>query len=219
MLFFLLACSSSSKDIALDDTSGSSDTSGDNGANGGGNGGDTGSNGGGNGGGSAPAVGDLVITEVMWDPATVDGDFGEWIEVLNHSGSTLELQGLTITDGDGDGFTISRSLTVTSGDRLVFGPSADTSVNGGVHVDYAYDIKSMKLDNAADTLTIWDGTTTIDELAYDVMSFPYAEGRSTSLDPVHEDATANDRGANWCLSSTAYGGGDRGTPGAANDPC
>ena len=33
------------------------------------------------------------------------------------------------------------------------------------------------------------------------------------------DATSNDTGANWCDGSTAYGDGDMGTPGAANDVC
>jgi len=33
------------------------------------------------------------------------------------------------------------------------------------------------------------------------------------------DATSNDDGSNWCLSSSTYGSGDFGTPGTANAAC
>jgi len=53
----------------------------------------------------------------------------------------------------------------------------------------------------------------------DGVSFPDPEGASMALDPAHLDAGDNDDGSSWCEASSAYGEGDLGTPGAANDAC
>ncbi|MEM6700084.1 MAG: HYR domain-containing protein, partial [Bacteroidota bacterium] len=59
----------------------------------------------------------------------------------------------------------------------------------------------------------------IDVVAYDGGStFPNSNGASISLNPDFLDAD-NNNGGNWCISTSTYGDGDLGTPGAANDAC
>ena len=40
-----------------------------------------------------------------------------------------------------------------------------------------------------------------------------------TLPPYAVDGAANDAATAWCAAATAYGTGDRGTPGAPNPPC
>ena len=102
------------------------------------------------------------------------------------------------------------------------GASSDTTVNGGVTVDYAYDHNSFKLGNGDDEVVLMDANgNLIDEVVYDNGStFPDDKGVSLTLNPDTLDATSNDDGANWCnASSEIVVGGDLGTPGTANDAC
>lgn len=163
--------------------------------------------------------GELVISELMPDPYAVDGDFGEYVEVQSIAERELDLEGLTLQDDDGDGFTVTGALVLPVGGRLVFGASDNVGVNGGVPVDYAYDIESFKLGNEGDTIAVLRGTIPIDSVAYEEVSWGLAEGFALNLDPASLDPVANDGLERWCLATSTYGDGDRGTPGAANDPC
>jgi len=169
---------------------------------------------------STPGAGELVVTEIMNDPGAVDGDFGEWIELWNATARTLDLEGIEVTDDDGVGFVIEGPLPVGADGRLVLGVSDDTAVNGGVPVDYAYDVELVKLGNDDDAVILRADGVTVDAVAYDpVEGFPAEEGASKSLSPLQHGATANDAATAWCVASSTYGAGDRGTPGAGNDAC
>jgi hypothetical protein len=170
--------------------------------------------------GSAVA-GELVITEIMADPLAVDGDLGEYVEVTSTATRSLDLIGLTFTDDDDTGFTVTRSLVVAPGGVLLFAPSANAGLNGGLTVDYAYDVLGVKLGNQGDTLTILNAGSLIDEVQWDPVygGWPQTEGVSITLDPAFTDAVENDLVSHWCQPTGTYGAGDRGSPGEANDPC
>ena len=57
--------------------------------------------------GDTPTVGELVINEIMINPAGSEPG-GEWIEIVNISGETRDLNGCSITDGE-DTYTWSTS--------------------------------------------------------------------------------------------------------------
>src|SRR5690606_643294 len=109
-------------------------------------------------------------------------------------------------------------LILNPGRHLVFGRSADTSINGGVPVDYFYGA-GMSLANDEDELVLECEGVVIDMVAYDKATFPIAAGVATQLAPSAHSASANDLGASWCLAQTPFGDGDKGTPGADNEPC
>lgn len=169
--------------------------------------------------GTSWGPGDLLITELMMDPAAVDGDFGEWIEVRNLSGSAIDLEGLTVADSDDDGFVVDRPLSVTPGGYAIFAPDADPTRNGGLTVDFAYPIDTVKLDNEADRVTLMRDEVLLDVVAYDANAFPIAEGASTTLGGDAMSPEGNDIADRWCLATSPYGDGDLGTPGTVNDPC
>ena len=173
------------------------------------------------GGGSDPVPGDLVITEIMQNPAAVSDAAGEWFEITNVSGTNIDLDGWTIADEDFDSHVITNSgpLVVPAGGALVLGNNGDGVSNGGVTVAYQY--SGMFLSNSADEVLLVDPNATVfDQVNYDGGPvFPDPTGASMSLSGDATSRTENDDGANWCQADAPYGAGDLGTPGAANPTC
>jgi hypothetical protein len=165
---------------------------------------------------AALQAGDLVITEIMANPAAVSDQLGEWFEIYNTSSDAFDLEGLKISDADIDAVELVSSLIIPSGDRLVFGPNATRAANGDVPVNQAYAYASLALANAVDEL-ILSTDIVIDAVTFNGSSV--AAGSSLSLSPSSTSATANDAASNWCAASSVLGSTDRGTPGTANDAC
>ena len=166
------------------------------------------------------SAGDLVITEIMFDPAAVGDGAGEWFEIYNNTGGTVDLDGLQIFDtsesSPGDEATVSGTVLVASGDHAVFGRYA--SRNGGVTLDYAYGTAHTLHD--FDEIFLANSSGTLDSVAWDNgTTFPDPTGASISLDSAAQNASDNDNGNNWCAATSSFGDGDLGTPGASNDDC
>lgn len=170
--------------------------------------------------------GDLIITEIMNNPAAVSDTTGEWFEVYNTTGSAIDIDGWTLKD-DGSNLHVIDAMTggttvVPANGYLVLGRSSDTSLNGNAPVDYEYGSGGHTLGNGSDevVLVLPDGTTEIARVNYDGgATFPDLTGESMQLDPSALNANDYDDGANWCPAQTAYGDGDLGTPGVANEAC
>jgi len=156
---------------------------------------------------------DLVINEIMRDPAAVDDSSGEWFELYNADNVPVNLDGWTISDGDSDSHVISGTLLVAPGRYLVLGCNGDFVTNGGVDVDYTY--SGFFLDNTDDEIILRDSWgREVDRVGYDDSNFPNPSGASMELiDP----ALSNDEGNNWQAATVPYGDGDLGTPGGPND--
>ncbi len=169
---------------------------------------------------TGPAPGDLVINEVIQNPAAVGDSAGEWFEIANVSDADIDLDGWTIADAGSDTHLIVGSVNVPAGGYAVLGANADTATNGGVTLDYSYG-GSWFLANGDDEIILTDPDgIEFDRIEYDGGTvWPDPNGASMSLDPASLDSLANDDGANWCEATSAYGAGDLGTPGAANDTC
>ena len=162
-------------------------------------------------------VGDLVISEVMFDPAGVADAAGEWFEVTNVGGAAIDLAGFVLRSGSAS-YAVPASApdAVAVGDWFVFGINASTAANGGVTVDYQYDTLSLPNAGALTLSVEFDGVV-IDAVRYTIGA--WTEGNSLSLNPAHIDAADNDVAGNWCPARAAdtYGtAGNHGTPGAAN---
>ena len=168
----------------------------------------------------ALSTGDLIITEIMQNPLAVSDANGEWFEVYNTTDHPIDMLGMTIRDDGSDSHVIGENLIVPSGDFVVLGNNMDQGTNGGVQVDYSYG-SSWFLANGDDEVVIeTEDQLEIDRVNYDGgPNFPDPNGASMSLDPDFFDVIANDDGSNWCEATSAYGDGDKGTPGMMNDDC
>jgi subtilisin-like proprotein convertase family protein len=154
----------------------------------------------------------------MADPSAVTDANGEWFEVFNSTGGTIDLNGLTFRDAGAESFTVSSSVLIPAGGRAVLGRNGVSATNGGLRVDYVYGT-AMNLSNTSDVIEILSGTTSIDRVAYDSVGFSLGVGRATSLSMVMHDASSNDVGTSWCRASATFGAGDFGTPSMENPTC
>jgi uncharacterized protein len=159
----------------------------------------------------------IVVNEIMANPAAVDDQDGEWFELYNAGTTAVDINGWTFRDDNAQiiqSFTIDTSTVIEPGGYLVLGNQPDTFINGGVTIDYVYP-SSFLLANDVDELIVTDATNTEqDRVDYTSSSFPIPNGASLALASPDLD---NNVGGNWCTASTAYAAGDQGTPGAPND--
>jgi predicted extracellular nuclease len=163
-----------------------------------------------------PSSGELIINEIMQNPAAVNDGAGEWFELYNPNTSPVDINGWTIKDNDSDSHVINNGgpLIIPAGGYLVLGNNADTATNGGVTVAYSYG-SSWYLGNGSDEVVLEDTSgVEIDRVEYDNgATFPDPNGAAMAL---KDPALDNNAGANWCTAGPSYGDGDSGTPGAAN---
>ena len=168
-----------------------------------------------------PAFGDLLITEIMYNPLALSDTEGEWIEVYNNSGHAINLKDLVIRRGSATTFhQISTDVNLAAGAYAVLGRTSTAAS----HVDYVY--PSINLTNTGDEIIINTyGTTGMDgtiicSVDYSLTGFlTNLNGKSLQLDPSVHDAAEAQIGSNWCASTVTYSTGDYGTPGAANSNC
>ncbi len=157
----------------------------------------------------------VVITEIMQNPAVVSDTYGEWFEIYNAGTESIDLRNWTIRDNDSDNHVITAvdPIMIETGDYLVLARNDDTSLNGGVEADYNY--SGFLLSNGDDEIILLDEDgAEVDRVEYDGgPEFPDPTGFSMALMDVNAD---NNVGANWVESTVPFGDGDFGTPGEAN---
>ena len=179
-----------------------------------------------------PAVGDLVITEVLADDAC---GYNEWFEVHNTSGDEVDLDGcvlesINLDSGTAYDHTVSGPATVAAGAYGVLYRSTTSSCDDGVEaskvdaegaVPVVYEYGSLRISNdKQNILRITCGTDVIDEITLEADQFDCDELSSDGttgtygsctlqLDPANaidastnDDATTSEGGA-WCESNTA----------------
>lgn len=154
----------------------------------------------------------IVINEVMADPDAVTDANGEWIEVHNTGAAAVNLQGWTLASNNDSPQTISSSVSVPAGGYVVLARNGTYSTNGGVNEHYTYAI--INLANTSDWVALRDGLgASVDSVSW-ATAMPVGATRGVS-DPTLDNLDA--KGSNWHTSTTAFGAGDEGTPGARND--
>ena len=155
---------------------------------------------------TAVLPGDLLITEIMTNPAAVSDSKGEWFEIQNTSGHNLDINGLTVKDNGSNHFTIDQSLIINAGDYFVLGKNGDTASNGGYTADYIY--SGFTLSNSSDAIILEFDGAIIDSVIYNEPELFAVAGNSVAL--INDEFTLT-------ASDFQYGDGDIGTPGEANN--
>jgi DNA/RNA endonuclease G (NUC1) len=161
----------------------------------------------------------VVINELMGDPANAESaSWGEWFEVFNYGTEAIDLQGWTIiSDGTSQpNHVITSSVVVPAGGYAVLGRGGDVLRNGGVTLAYNYYVgnsSTIWLDDS-DYLMLLDGAgARVDSVAWTSLPRGVTKGLRD-----HTAPRADVNGANWGFSTTTFGDGDYGTPGANNEP-
>jgi phosphatidylserine/phosphatidylglycerophosphate/cardiolipin synthase-like enzyme len=149
----------------------------------------------------------VVINEFMANPTQVADTNGEWIELMNQSAFPVRIDHWSLQDNDGEIFQILSDavLVLESQAFFVLSVNGDAATNGGLDVDYEY--SGLILANTSDEIILIDeNSTTVDAVLYN-SSWTIPTGKSLALDDV----------GGWNPSTTQYGYGDFGTPGALNE--
>jgi hypothetical protein len=154
----------------------------------------------------AVTVGDLLISEIMVNPAAVSDARGEWFELYNPTDDEINLRGIVIGDDGGDSHRIETDLLILPGHFLTLGRNGEPSLNGGYHADYVYD--DFTLSNSGDEILLSEGP--IEHLRLEFGGGFDTAGRSRELGGLPMIASSY----SLTLSALTYGLGDIGTPGA-----
>lgn len=163
------------------------------------------------------AVGDLVITEFMADPASPCADEdGEYIEVLNNTAFRVDLQGLVVSTNSGSG-SIGASLIVKPGVYAVLPRNPATTQCFRFGVSSAWKAApypaNIALNQAGDVLSISTGAVTLDVVDFQAWTPVAYSGESWSLVPSVSTPAGNDTQSVWCRGGGSIGSQNIGTPG------
>lgn len=170
-----------------------------------------------------PTQGEVLVTEVLYDPSTPEPST-EWIEIHNAALSSRSLAGLTLVDGAGRTKVIGAGVEVPAGGYVVLVRSSSGALGAKVPssaIVFEYgagaDASSGVLLTNAGTgkITLRDGATDIAQAPYGGW-FSSMSGKSIQLKTLSYAASLTK--ASWCASANAWAtGADKGTPGAPND--
>jgi hypothetical protein len=160
--------------------------------------------------------GDLVLTEWMVEPTSAGcatpGTSGEYVEVLNTTGSTVDLDGLIIFNFDTNQQVVQRGrLEVASGARaVIFADGADNcyGLPGDTRLGWYQSLSTFGIG-------VFNPVVAVDAVVSFFWNLP--TGASFELSESQLVHTANDVESAWCpASATIPGSTDLGTPGAVN---
>ena len=118
---------------------------------------------------SQPAsAGQLVISEIYYDPNPLVDTEGEWFEVYNPTSALYSLEGRIIRDAGTDTHTVFTNVVVPPGAYITLAAAQ----NPGFTPDYVH--SSFTLGNGGDEVIVDCGGTVIDQVAYTFGPFPGA---------------------------------------------
>lgn len=164
-------------------------------------------------------VGDLVVSELLPNPAGPDGE-QEWIEIYNASSTRQILNRLEIAaagDGRPKTHSLRKAPTLDPGEYVVLGNGSTRDAP----IDYSYG-SALALANTSGSIALSCRGQLVDQIVYGVTSGAPepAEGKAVGVDgAVAPDALLNDRGSVWCEGTGSYDGANVGSPGEANALC
>jgi beta-lactamase superfamily II metal-dependent hydrolase len=160
--------------------------------------------------GAAPLPGDLRLAEIHRDPAAVADGYGEYVELHNVGARPVALKDVQISTRGGT-FTIVTNQMLVPGRALVVAPDGDPARNGGLPFGIVWPYQSLFLDDVSDVVQLRLGPTLLDQTGY-AAGFPGASGIAAE----RKDLLGDNSGGNHAAAVTAYGAGDRGSPGRRN---
>ena len=165
--------------------------------------------------------GEILITEIMFDPSALSDTEGEWLEIYNNSDQMLNLQNLILGRDDVNRHTIADPIELLPGEYFVFARTGTATSASNTYI-YGSDIS---LTNSGAVLAIYnEGTETdpgalIFSVDYGAVYFPSPTGASISLNLDGFNPADAVLGTSWCTATSVYNTGDLGTPGSENDLC
>jgi hypothetical protein len=159
---------------------------------------------------------ELVINEIMYNPAAVRDEDGEWLELYNASGETVDLIGWSLRDYGSNRHVIDESIVVEPGQYVVLGRSCDVERNGGYVPDYCYGDEFKLANDPGDGIELRDADNAyVDSVSYDTRA-PWPTNTPGASIALSDPGADNREPGAWSLARGSYGVGDLGSPGLPN---
>lgn len=155
--------------------------------------------------------GDLLITEIMFDPDAMDDTRGEWFEIFNATKYSVNINGLMFNDEYSE-ITIEGDLFIEPSGYFAIAKT-DTAF---LAPDYV--MSKLSLHNEGEIIKLVSPQEQ-DIVVVDYTGIPKTAGASLNLCRDHFSADEAQLPENWCKSETPYNTGDLGTPGYENTAC
>ena len=137
----------------------------------------------------------IVITEIMPNPSAVSDSYGEWIEIHNTTDSTIDIEGWMVMDSGSDEHLITNdtmSILVQPGEYFILANNSDSSLNGGLSIDYVY--YGYDLSNSDDEIILADSQGRIVNEVHYINSWTFSNGISMEM---HSPDADNSQEQNW----------------------
>ena len=163
--------------------------------------------------------GDLLITEIMYNPTAIPDAEGEWFEIYNNTLSDININELVIKRSS-DLHIVDQEIIIKPGEHYVLARS-ESATSAPMYI-YGTDIT---LTNSGAELIIANYGTNgsngslIASVNYGLSGFPNPAGASINLDYLYYDVESAKIGTSWCESTEIFETGDLGTPGSVNSSC
>lgn len=171
----------------------------------------------------SPRFGELVISELLIDPANVAGGSDaqrEWFEIANVGQATFDLNALAIGRIGATGAVLQSAacIALRPGGFAVLARSTDPANNTMLpRVDATF--RFGLVDSNGD-VQIATASGVLDQVRWTQASSGVARQRDPAQLVPASGSPSDAGGAGFCAATTAYGDGSNlGTPGAANPPC
>lgn len=155
----------------------------------------------------APAPGDVVVNEILYDPPAPQPSGNEWIEVVNRSDETVDLGGLAVSDGGSVSAPVPGLLLLAPGEFAVLVRNGDAFAEAFPDVPFVDLDGFPALNNSGDRVALLLGEVEVDAVPY-TSSWGGSDASLERLDPAGPSAVR----ANWATTTDPRGG----TPGATN---
>lgn len=161
---------------------------------------------------------DLIITEIMYDPASSpDGDF-EYVEIYNNSSTAVNLAGYVIDDNAGvlTSANIDTGTVPAMGTAVIIpaGTRAAMEAAWGAQINFVEATTSLGLNNTGDSVGIWsslasygnhDFGTALDAVTYS-NNLPWPGSGMVASIYLRSVTLPNDNAANWARSTDGIDG-------------
>lgn len=170
----------------------------------------------------AQESGEVIITELLWNPASNESNTNtQLIEIANTTGNPINLNGWTIDDEDSDGPNTLPNVTLPAYGVAVIcgGPAADyTNAFGPTTLVISISDNGQTMFNMSNSpsstseiIQLRDASNNlVDEVNYDDAApwpgDPNGISNYLSIPKDQMNATTNNDGANWSLSSDGVDG-------------
>ena len=164
--------------------------------------------------------GDVIISEIMYNPDECKDSACEWVEIYNTTGSQVDVGGLQVQDEGTGGYVVPSDTLIPADGYLVIGAGDGiTDWTYGFTADLHMGSKPS-FKNSGEVVFLKNNFNTLDSSA----AYPDGRtaGRSWQLSSNALTSAGSSDASKWCSGDAAIpgtNGTDRGTPGAANVAC